>query len=117
MRLQTLYFLGALGVAAVPLAAGAQTLPANNPWTNSQAALPGNDQPPANAQADLQAVPQCPRVMIGSLPDISAAANGILPSAGRAVTQYTFKGIAEVRGARQRPAPCFGVYARMETWT
>ena len=60
MRLQTLYFVAGLGLAAVPLAAGAQSLPANNPWTNSQAALSEADQPPANTQADIQAVPQCP---------------------------------------------------------
>jgi hypothetical protein len=47
MRLQMLYFLGALAVAAVPLSAGAQSLPANGQWT-------------ANAQADNQAAQQCP---------------------------------------------------------
>ena len=66
MRLQTLYFLGALAVAAVPLSAGAQSLPANGQWT-------------ANAQADNQAASNAPRTMIGSLPDISGAANGFLP--------------------------------------
>lgn len=39
MRLQALYFIGALAAAAVPLSAGAQSLPANDQWTgNSQAA-------------------------------------------------------------------------------
>ena len=46
MRLQTLYFIGTLAVAAIPLSAGAQSLPANDQWTN--------------AQADNQAVRQCP---------------------------------------------------------
>jgi hypothetical protein len=61
MRLQTLYFIGALAVAAIPLTAGARSLPANDQWTtNAQAALPENDQPNTNAQADTQAAPQCP---------------------------------------------------------
>jgi hypothetical protein len=61
MRLQTLCFIGALAVAALPLSAEAQSSPANGQWTaNSQAALPENDQPPANALADSQAVPRCP---------------------------------------------------------
>jgi hypothetical protein len=47
MRLQALYFIGALAVAATPLSAGAQSLPANHQWT-------------ANAQADNQAVQRCP---------------------------------------------------------
>jgi hypothetical protein len=38
MRLQTIYFIGALAATAIPLSAGAQSLPANNqPTTNSQA--------------------------------------------------------------------------------
>lgn len=60
MRLQMLYFIGTLAAAAIPLSAGAQSLPANNHWTNAQAVLPTNDQWTANAQADNQAVPQCP---------------------------------------------------------
>ena len=35
MWLQTLCFIGALTVAAVPLAAGAQSLTPNFPWTNN----------------------------------------------------------------------------------
>jgi hypothetical protein len=57
MRLQALYFIGALAVTAILLSAGAQSLPANHQWTT-------------NAQADNQAVQQCPRAMIGSLPDM-----------------------------------------------
>jgi hypothetical protein len=72
MRLQALYFIGALAVTAILLSAGAQSLPANPQWTT-------------NAQAGNQAVQQCPRAMIWSLPDISRAAFGTLPSAGRAV--------------------------------
>jgi hypothetical protein len=61
MRLQTLYFIGTLAVAAIPLSAGAQSLPANGQWaSNSQAALPENDPSTNNAQTDNQAVPQCP---------------------------------------------------------
>jgi hypothetical protein len=60
MRLQTFYFIGALAVTAIPLSAGAQSLPANDQWTNAQAALPTDDQWTANAQPDNQAVPQCP---------------------------------------------------------
>jgi hypothetical protein len=41
MRLQALYFFGALAVAAIPLSAGAQPLPANDQGTtNAQAANP-----------------------------------------------------------------------------
>jgi hypothetical protein len=47
MRLQALYFIGALGVAAVPLAAGAQSLPAN-------------DQRTTNAQEANRPVQECP---------------------------------------------------------
>jgi len=52
MQLQTLYFVGAFAVAAIPLSAGAQSLPANgqsatHQWTS-------------NAQADKQAVQRCP---------------------------------------------------------
>jgi hypothetical protein len=52
MRLQTLYFIGALAVAAIPLSAGAQSLPAND--------QPANHQWTTNTQADKQAVQQCP---------------------------------------------------------
>jgi hypothetical protein len=48
MRLQALCFIGALAVMAILLSAGAQSLPTNHPWTT-------------NAQADNQAVHQCPR--------------------------------------------------------
>jgi hypothetical protein len=47
MRLQTLYFIGALAVTAIPLSAGAQLLPAN-------------DQSTINTQADKQTVQKCP---------------------------------------------------------
>ena len=47
MRLQALYFIGALAVTAILLSAGAQSLPANHQWTT-------------NAQADNQTVQQCP---------------------------------------------------------
>jgi hypothetical protein len=47
MRLQALYFIGALAVTAILLSAGAQSLPANRQWTT-------------NAQADNQAVRKCP---------------------------------------------------------
>jgi hypothetical protein len=47
MRLQALYFTGALAVTAIPLSPEAQSLPANHRWTT-------------NAQADNQAQ-QCPR--------------------------------------------------------
>ena len=47
MRLQALYFIGALAVTTIPLLAGAQSLPANHQWTT-------------NAQADNQAVQRCP---------------------------------------------------------
>ena len=47
MRLQALYFIGALAVTAILLSAGAQSLPANHQWTT-------------NGQADNQAVQQCP---------------------------------------------------------
>jgi hypothetical protein len=47
MRLQALYFIGALAVTAILLSAGAQPLPANHQWTT-------------NAQAGNQAVQQCP---------------------------------------------------------
>lgn len=47
MRLQALYFIGALAVTATPLSARAQSLPANHQLTT-------------NAQADNQAVRQCP---------------------------------------------------------
>jgi len=47
MRLQTLCFIGAFAVTAIPLSAGAQSLPAN-------------DQRTPNAQADNQAVQKCP---------------------------------------------------------
>ena len=46
MRLRALYFIGALGVTAILLSAGAQSLPAN-------------DQRTTNAQ-DNQAVERCP---------------------------------------------------------
>ena len=48
MRLQALYFIGALAVTAIPLSAGAQSLPTNHQLTT-------------NVQADNQAVQQCPR--------------------------------------------------------
>jgi hypothetical protein len=79
MRLQTLYFIGAFAVMAIPLSAGAQSLPANE--------QPGNHQWTSNAQADKQAAQKCPRGMIGSRPDISGVAHGALPSAGRAVRE------------------------------
>jgi hypothetical protein len=47
MRLQALYFIGALAVTAIMLSAGAQSLPANHQW-------------PTNAQAENQAVPDFP---------------------------------------------------------
>jgi hypothetical protein len=47
MRLQALYFIGALAVTAIPLAAGAQSMPAN-------------DQSTTNAQAVDQAGQKCP---------------------------------------------------------
>jgi hypothetical protein len=47
MRLQNLYFVGALAAAATPLSVGAQSLPANDQWTT-------------NAQADDQLVQRCP---------------------------------------------------------
>ena len=47
MRLQTFYFIGALAATAIPLSAGAQSLPANN-------------QAAANAQAVDQGGQQCP---------------------------------------------------------
>ena len=47
MRLQALYFIGALAVTAILLSAGAQSLPTNHQGTT-------------NAQADNQAVQQCP---------------------------------------------------------
>jgi hypothetical protein len=55
MRLQNLYFVGALAAVAIPLSAGAQSLPANhqstaNPQTVSQAARkcpPGSVWEPA----------------------------------------------------------------------
>ena len=52
MRLQTLYFIGAFAVAAIPLSAGAQSLPAND--------QPANHQWTSNAEADKPAVQQCP---------------------------------------------------------
>ena len=52
MRLQTLYFIGALAVAAIPLTAGAQSLPANDQWTNGQWTT--------SAQADNQTAQRCP---------------------------------------------------------
>jgi hypothetical protein len=56
--------------------------------------------------------------MIGSLPDISAAGNGILLSAGRAVTQYTSKAIAERCGAQANaPRRLRRVRKELETWT
>ena len=47
MRLRTVYLIGALAATAIPLSAGAQSLAANHQWTT-------------NAQADRQAVQQCP---------------------------------------------------------
>ena len=47
MRLQALYFIGALAVSAIPLSAGAQSLPAYHQRTT-------------NAQADNQPVQRCP---------------------------------------------------------
>ena len=47
MRLQALYFIGALAFAAIPLSAGAQSLPAN-------------EQSNANAQAVGPPAQQCP---------------------------------------------------------
>jgi len=35
MRLQTLCFIGAFAVTAIPLSAGAQSLPANDQWTTN----------------------------------------------------------------------------------
>jgi hypothetical protein len=52
MRLQTLYFIGAFAVTAIPLSAGAQSLPAND--------QPADHQWTSNAQADNQSVQQCP---------------------------------------------------------
>jgi hypothetical protein len=41
MRLKALYLIGALAVTAIPLSAGAQSLPANDQWTtNAQAVDP-----------------------------------------------------------------------------
>ena len=49
MRLEALYFIGALAVTAIPLSAGAQSLPANvqPTTTNAQAAnAPAQQCPP-----------------------------------------------------------------------
>jgi hypothetical protein len=46
MRLHALYLIGALAVTAIPLSAGAQSLPANEQWTS-------------NAQAVNQPVQKC----------------------------------------------------------
>jgi hypothetical protein len=48
MRLRTLYFIAAFAITAIPLSAGAQSLPANHQWTT-------------HAQSDNPAVRQCPR--------------------------------------------------------
>jgi hypothetical protein len=74
MRLRTLYFIAAFAITAIPLSAGAQSLPANHQWTT-------------HAQSDNAAVWQCPRTMIGSLLDISGAALGALRDARHAVKQ------------------------------
>jgi hypothetical protein len=48
MRLQTVYFIGALAVTAIPLSAGAQLLPANDhSTTNSQAVNQADQRCPA----------------------------------------------------------------------
>lgn len=47
MRLQTFYFIGAIAATAIPLSAGAQSLPENHQWTT-------------NPQAENQAVQKCP---------------------------------------------------------
>ena len=47
MRLRMLYLIGAFAVTAIPLSVAAQSSAANHQWT-------------ANAQADNQAVHQCP---------------------------------------------------------
>src|SRR4029077_4470048 len=47
MRLQALYFIGALAVTAIPLSAGAQSLPAN-------------DQPVPNAEVYARSAEACP---------------------------------------------------------
>jgi hypothetical protein len=47
MRLQNLYFVGALAAAAIPLSAGAQRLPANDrSTTNSQTVSQANRRCP-----------------------------------------------------------------------
>jgi hypothetical protein len=74
MRLQHLYFVGAFAAAAIPLSAGAQSLPAN-------------DHSTTNTQTVSQAARKCPPGWVGSLPDISGAANGALLAARRAVAQ------------------------------
>ena len=52
MSLQTLYFIGALAIPAIPLTAGAQSLPANDQWTRGQWTT--------SAQADDQTAQRCP---------------------------------------------------------
>jgi hypothetical protein len=47
MRLRALYFIGALGVTAILLSAGVQSLPANRQWTT-------------NAQVENQGIQRCP---------------------------------------------------------
>jgi hypothetical protein len=44
MRLQTLYFIGALAVTAIPLSAGAQSLPAHDQWTTNSGNVNQADQ-------------------------------------------------------------------------
>ena len=75
MRLEALYFIGALAVTAIPLSAGAQSLPANDQPTTT------------NAQAANPPAQQCPPDMISSLADIPAAAHGALRSADHAAKQ------------------------------
>jgi hypothetical protein len=75
MRLHALYLIGAFAVTAIPLSAGAQSLPANEQWTS-------------NAQAVNQPVQKCaPGWVFGSLADTAGAAHGVLPTARRSATQ------------------------------
>jgi hypothetical protein len=60
MRLQTLFFVGAFAVAAIPLSAGAQSLSANDQWATNAQSAPANGQWTANAHTDNQTVQTCP---------------------------------------------------------
>ena len=89
MRLQALSFIGALAVTAIPLSAGAQSLPAN-------------DQPVPNAEVYARSAEACPAGLIWE-PAGYLSSGKWRPAIVRPATLSRLDGIAGKAGRKAAP--------------